>query len=218
MGCAVLEVAGREVITLAPGSLLPEGAAAGKARLRVVGDCELYRFRRYDLDLAVTASIETGEEAPLWYNQYKFAEKLARTQLGPQVRSAFGVWAATRPHPMDELITSWSKHRREEIAKGRSRSPSQSGRWCMRPPEVKPGTYSRPASGARLRRVDSHPSQCWWPEHWRYENAPPRPTKQKSRPATAAPNPCITIVDKSLAARPGSASAIVLPARVRLTV
>merc|ERR1712232_1223911 len=159
MGCAVLEVAGREVITLPPGSLIPEGAAAGKARLRVVGDCELYRFRRYDLELAVAAA---GEDVPLWYNQYKFAEKLAKTQIFPQVRSAFGVWAATRPHPTDELITSWNKHRREEIAKGRSRSTSQSGRGGMRPPEAKQlaGPSSRPGSGVRLRR-DSHPSQCW---------------------------------------------------------
>ena len=52
----MLEVAGREVITLPQGSLIPEGAAAGKARLRVSSEGELYRFRRDDLDLAVAAA------------------------------------------------------------------------------------------------------------------------------------------------------------------
>jgi len=163
-GRVMIEVAGQDVLALHAGSFFPESAARGVGKLRVISECELYRFRRYDLELAFSAACESGSDPPSWYDQYKLEEKRIKTQLERQVRSTLGVWAAKQEHPIGNLITSWSSHRREALAK---RSTCSQAAWFMQPPEAKQ-QLARPMSrsGSRVRRYVMS-SQCWWPHHWR---------------------------------------------------
>lgn len=113
----------KEVLPLTPGSLVPEGALAEfDARVRVLsGDCEVYRFRRSELEAAARVANprkparSAAQEAADWFYRYRLTEKEARSRLQEKLSSAKGLMATKEAHPCDSGIKDWSKRRQKSV-------------------------------------------------------------------------------------------------------